>query len=171
MRALTIITCLALSLSAQTTLAQEGGYEADDAKIMIKCLDGVAAALTGDEAPLGDAAPRLEDCIGAAANICMEQPDGYTTVGMSACMARETAWWDEKLNADYAELRDTLDAEAFSALREAQRAWIGFREAECNFHYSYWRDGTIRSTFFSSCMLDLTARRAIGLETFLGWAL
>mgnify|MGYP002622176764 CR=1 FL=1 len=126
------------------------------------------------------------DCIGTAANACMEETEGgYTTPGMAGCLDAEREYWDGELNAAYGELRaraQQFDADppieglpprpsSVDALRDMQRAWIAFRDAECGFRYTYWREGTIRSLFFGSCMLDLTARRAIDLEEVANGAL
>jgi uncharacterized protein YecT (DUF1311 family) len=148
--------------------AQDGTYEPEDAKLMHKCVNAARAA-GGQDADAK--ASQLIDCIGTASDTCMDQPDNYATMGMANCMDRETAWWDEVLNAHYGNLRDGLDAESFAALRDAQRNWIAFRDAECNFNYTYWREGTVRTPAYARCMLEQTAHRAIALETVIGWAL
>ena len=42
------------------------------------------------------------DCVGAAADACMETPDGSSTVGMGYCLDAEWQWWDARLNQVYA---------------------------------------------------------------------
>ncbi|MDT8328983.1 MAG: lysozyme inhibitor LprI family protein, partial [Roseovarius sp.] len=79
-----------------------------------------------------------QDCIGKAAELCIEAtPGGSTTFGMGACTYQELSHWDGWLNGFYADLMSRLkaaDAEALrysshapkqaEALRDMQRAWI-----------------------------------------------
>lgn len=161
--ALCIITA---TLGTPGTQAQDLTYTPDDAALMQACLEPIRTTMGDLETT---PAKTLPDCIGAASDICMGTPEGGTTIGMSQCMARERIWWDEQLNTHYSALRESLDEESFTALREAQRKWIDFRDETCAFEYTFWREGTIRSIFYGSCMLDITARRAIDLEGYLGW--
>lgn len=178
----TFIAAAILAGAAPPASAQDADFTPEDAALLSRCVDLARIAVTGVNITAKSDAPaapprgantpqKLEDCIGVAADPCMDSPEGSTTVGMTQCLARETAWWDSQLNARYAELRTTLDVESFAELRGAQRAWIAFRDADCSFRYAYWREGTIRSLFYGSCMLDLTAKRAIDLEDVANWAL
>jgi uncharacterized protein YecT (DUF1311 family) len=146
MRALRL-AALALLLAAATPAVAQSGFTAADATALETCL---AAA---PETPA--------DCIGAAAYACQGAgPEFQSTLGIVECLSRETAWWDARLNADYQTIRAAIDAESFAALRDAQRAWMGWRDAKCKFDYVYWREGTIRSVMYASCQLETTARRA-----------
>lgn len=116
-------------------------------------------------------------CIGDASGACMEANEGgFTTVGMSDCTGRETTEWDRLLNEEYRLLQgDLAQADArgsglgagidrTDALRDAQRAWIAFRDADCLARYAQYQDGSIRSLIGSSCRLDHTARRTLELR-------
>lgn len=146
------IAALMLVLSAAPALAEDvPTFTTEDARLMVSCLDGSTVG-EGENAT---------DCVGVASRACMEtEPDGATTVGMVACTARETAWWDSQLNAHYSSLEASLSADLATALREAQRAWIAYRDAGCGFEYDLWSEGTIRSVVHAGCLLDETARRA-----------
>lgn len=119
------------------------------------------------------------DCIGAASELCMERTEGgFSTLGMAECVAAETGVWDRLLNETYQILRadlDEADAQAggragdqgvdrSDALRDAQRAWIAYRDAECLLRWAQFQDGTIRTTVAAACHLDFTARRAFELR-------
>lgn len=176
MKSLLAFIVIAVTVSTSPHLAAQETDQLDDAAAMTACLERSRGWLNeGQPLPKSDdpaEAPRaLADCIGAALGPCVETPEGMTTIGMAECLARETDWWDGLLNDHYRSLRETLDAESFNALREAQRAWITYSERNCGFQHTYWRAGTIRSTFHANCRLDMTARRAIKLEDFLGWSL
>ena len=147
-----ILMLAALLALTGPVLAQENAPTDEDRALLEQCLAGE------EEAPTPDA------CIGAASDACMAEPEGATTIGMTECSARETALWDERLNARYAELEETLEPEVFAALREAQRAWIAWRDAECSFARALWAPGTISTVVAANCLLDQTARRAIALD-------
>ncbi len=134
------------------------------------------AVLACFEATAGN--PNPPGCIGAAAEMCMEQSDGgYATVGMASCVSAETEIWDELLNTVYGDLRadmGALDADAINsgqsrveALRDAQRAWIAFRDADCAFNWAIFQEGTMRSLISTGCMLDMTSDRVLELHSHL----
>ena len=117
------------------------------------------------------------NCIAEAANLCQESDGGSTTLGIVACLQAETEVWDDLLNAQYLELRDSMREQDLEwpelgisravALRDVQRAWIAFRDAECGYAYARYQGGTIRNVVAASCVLEETARRALTLKAFL----
>ena len=122
-------------------------------------------------------AGRGEACIGEAAGQCMDTPDGYTTVGMGACLGRELDWWDARLNAAYGrlmEIEKAADAEMkeigatapemATALRAMQRAWIPYRDALCDYERSQWGGGTGQGPATAACLMTETGRQALWLE-------
>ncbi|CTQ33556.1 lysozyme inhibitor LprI family protein [Jannaschia rubra] len=154
-------TLLMAAFAATPAMAQQPVFDAASVRA---CFEGAA----------DPAAP----CIGEAATACMEASDnGYTTMGMAECTNLETAEWDRLLNIEYRRLRDqweALDVEAAGtsigagidrsdALRDAQRAWIAFRDADCAARYAQYQDGTIRTTIATGCHLSHTARRTLEL--------
>ena len=116
-------------------------------------------------------------CIGAMAQLCMDDQDGgHTTLGMSSCLGAEGQIWDRYLNAEYkatmiwSQFTDEDEAEYFPAfakraehLRAAQRAWIAFRDAECALAYAQWGSGSMRSIVGADCQMQMTAERTIAL--------
>lgn len=123
------------------------------------------------------AGPAREICVGLSAAACMETPEGYTTVGMSTCLGREFAYWDTRLDAAYRSLLESdgrTDAEMADlgsaapplvpALREMQRAWIGFRDAACAYERAQWGGGTGGGPASAHCAMTITARQALALE-------
>ncbi|WP_206513286.1 lysozyme inhibitor LprI family protein [Pelagibacterium montanilacus] len=146
-----LVALLALA-SASPLAAQDGHIEAFDAGLLEAC---------ADEAGDADA---LSACVGVAADACQEAPGGATTMGIAACLMAESAVWDDRLNTAYGALRDGLADAPADSLRDAQRAWIAFRDADCAFQYALWGEGTMRQIAGASCVLDHTARRAIALE-------
>lgn len=134
-----------------------------DTGLVRACFDGADAI---GAAPL---------CVGEASELCQDK-FGYDTVSMGACIAAETQAWDDLLNETYGIVRPELarrDAEygyAISTadeLRNAQRAWIAFRDAECGLLWAMYQEGTMRTLIGGSCRLDMTARRVFELRALL----
>lgn len=142
-------------------------YQPDDVIMLQSCLETVRDINNDPEA--GERASANE-CIGIVSDACqMEASENQSTAGMVMCGSREISWWDELLNSHYISLKDALGAEEFDKLRTAQRAWLAYRDAQCEFDHFYWRDGTIRSLFSVSCQLNMTAERALALGDILEW--
>ena len=116
-------------------------------------------------------------CLGIFSGICMaEEEGGETTLGMSFCLHSASVVWDGLLNQEYARAKDwavAMDqddskyfpeyANRVNALRDAQRAWITFRDAECELAYSVWGSGSMRHIAGNNCILDQTAKRTVQL--------
>jgi uncharacterized protein YecT (DUF1311 family) len=96
---------------------------------------------------------------------------------MSFCYDKELAFWDARLNAAYGalmEIEKAGDAElkelgsaapsTSAALREMQRAWIGYRDAACAYELSQWGGGTGGGPATADCLMRLTAAQALTLE-------
>ena len=135
-------------------------------------VDPSAVRACYDSTPIGVTFP---DCLGSASDQCQLQDGGSTTIGMTDCIMSENAAWDGLLNEAYQSLRATwadreegaggLSGDELNAsLRDAQRAWIAFRDAECNLQYDRYRSGTIRSVVGANCLMVMTASRAIALR-------
>ena len=150
----------------------------------------VAAVLAGLAAPVGAGEVGLEacladtdrpaDCIGSLAGSCMAaRPDGESTLGMVECIGVETAAWDGLLNATYrAVMESARDADAtgdvlseehtrVATLRDAQRAWIAFRDADCLAQAARWGLGSLGQVSAANCLLSMTAERTIHLRGLL----
>ena len=100
---------------------------------------------------------------------CLKGPTGQTQMGMQQCAAGETARHDARLNRNYKAILDQLDsADDKDAIRNAQRAWIAFRDADCGSYVSMtW--GSMSHLEGAQCLTDRTRERADQLEDFLKW--
>ncbi|MER0238645.1 lysozyme inhibitor LprI family protein [Fulvimarina sp. MAC8] len=162
---LRLITALAFAAAFTPHASAQTGSGSGDAKAAIdSCLSQSSES-------------NQRGCIGTYADACMESPDGQTTTGMTDCLTAESDAWDAVLNERYqarmadakeidatrAELGDSQPSQAAETLRTAQRAWIAFRDAECDRIFELNKDGTIRLPETAGCMNRLTAERAIEL--------
>lgn len=105
------------------------------------------------------------DGLTAAYGACMSASGG-TTYGMLACVGDEHARQDARLNRVYQELMRALSRERGEALRAAQRLWIRYRDANCDFYYDP-QGGTAAGLSGTACLLTETAERAAELERIL----
>ncbi|WP_299666041.1 lysozyme inhibitor LprI family protein [uncultured Ruegeria sp.] len=113
------------------------------------------------------AGSNLPECVGDAASTCQSAPGNDTTIGIALCIQAETTVWDALLNEQYNLRRPELteeSAELANQLRDAQRAWINFRDAECGLQYSLRLGGSIRTIIAANCVLAETAERALELR-------
>ena len=76
---------------------------------------------------------------------------------------------DAQLNAVYRKLTARLaGGPGARSLVEAQRAWVRFRDAECELATSDNEGGSIRPMLTSACMESMTRRRTAALEEYMG---
>ncbi len=95
---------------------------------------------------------------------CMDASGGVT-VAMLECIATETERQDSRLNRAYKDVMGQLSAERKQQLRQAQRLWIKYRDANCGFYAD--PDGGILATVNASdCIRSETTARANELEGF-----
>lgn len=148
-----------LLLGAVPAAAQAGGALAVDPAIVEAC---VADTAVGDLAP---------PCIGAGSAQCQQAPGGDTTQGIATCAMAEHAAWDTVLNREYKGARNAYGADptAAASLRDAQRAWIAWRDAECTFQHDRYGGGSMRTIAAANCRMSMTAQRALELRALQGW--
>jgi uncharacterized protein YecT (DUF1311 family) len=88
--------------------------------------------------------------------------DAKSTTEIVQCLATQTAIWDRRLNTAYQKLLASLPPRQRERLRNAQRLWVQFRDANCAYFAS--GQGSITRIEAGQCMLRLTAARAQELE-------
>lgn len=106
-------------------------------------------------------------CIGGFATACISDAGLTDSISIAQCMETETQAWDAVLNTAYQSLRADLAGPdmlpvAAEALRDAQRAWIPFRDAEC-LSRGNLTTGTGHFEDGAACMMRVTATRALDL--------
>ena len=88
---------------------------------------------------------------------------------MNQCAAQEKKAADDELNRLYKQITARLkdNPEAKQLLIKAQRAWIGFRDAECNFSASGVEGGSVYPLIYGNCVTALTKARVETFKTYL----
>ena len=95
---------------------------------------------------------------------CMDKSGGVT-VSMLDCIGAETKRQDARLNKNYKQVMAQLDDAGKTRLREAQKAWIKFRDTNVDF-YRDPNGGTAATLTGADRYLTMTAQRASELEKF-----
>jgi uncharacterized protein YecT (DUF1311 family) len=86
-----------------------------------------------------------------------------STYEIVECLKAQTAQWDKRLNAAYQQaLKDAVSPKQAGQLRNAQRLWAQYRDANCL--YYDLGEGTIARIETGYCTRDLTKTRALELE-------
>ncbi|MEL7560480.1 lysozyme inhibitor LprI family protein [Stutzerimonas chloritidismutans] len=84
---------------------------------------------------------------------------GGVTINMLDCMGSETEQQDARLNQNYKAAMQSLTPAQQTQLRDAQRLWIKFRDADCDLLGSL-TGGSIDRISSASCFMDMTKQRA-----------
>ncbi|WP_442109557.1 lysozyme inhibitor LprI family protein [Pseudomonas sp. NUPR-001] len=102
----------------------------------------------------------------AAYSQCMQ--NAATTVASKACIGAEIEQQDARLNAAYKSAMAALEPAQQGQLRDAQRAWIKYRDANCELYYRL-TGGTIDQLNGAGCVLEMTKARATELSGLNGY--
>ena len=78
---------------------------------------------------------------------------------MNDCAGKEYKAADAVLNQVYRQLVAKLDDEEKSQLKEAQTAWLKYRDLNCGFVADQYKGGTIRPMIHGLCLADVTKNR------------
>ncbi|AMD01477.1 lysozyme inhibitor LprI family protein [Halomonas chromatireducens] len=97
---------------------------------------------------------------------CMAESGGVT-INMMNCISEEIRTQDARLNGAYQKLRSEIAEERRQELLAAQRLWIQYRDANCQFYAT--AGGTLAMVASNECVLRETAERAQELENLRGW--
>jgi uncharacterized protein YecT (DUF1311 family) len=90
-----------------------------------------------------------------------------TTVGMNNCAMEACKQWDTELNKYYKLLIEVLSKEEKQELKDAQIAWLKYRDLETKFRMDTLlnNQGTMYSNMAMSEKLDIVKQRALELKS------
>jgi len=78
---------------------------------------------------------------------------------LDQCAGRDFDAADDRLNALYRKLMAGYDAANQEKLKAAEKAWIAWRDAECDYETNGTAGGTINPMMFTKCRTDKTEAR------------
>lgn len=88
-----------------------------------------------------------------------------TQTDLNICFDKLFRRADAELNRVYAQVRGKISPAGQSMLRDVERAWLDYRDKECEFETAGSAGGSIRPMLVSQCLAALTNRRIRELET------
>jgi uncharacterized protein YecT (DUF1311 family) len=91
--------------------------------------------------------------------------EAKTTLQINECFAKELKKADARLNRVYQQTREKLSPQDAALLQKAQRAWVAFRDAQCEAEHALLDGGTAGPAALMSCKLELTRRRVAEIKT------
>ena len=106
---------------------------------------------------------------GAAA---VEECEGVSTAEILKCLGDQYQSADDALNEIYQDLRENClrdDGKGFRKLQNAQRAWITYRDLNCEWAGHAMAGGTGENILRLSCLTHMTEQRAEELNEDKQW--
>ncbi len=102
-------------------------------------------------------------CVFAVLTLGAGQADPCKTranqLELTQCADRELAKSDAALNQTYRKLVADLDDEHRALLQKAQRAWVAFRDADCDLDASVALGGSMHPMLVAECRAAMTGAR------------
>ena len=83
---------------------------------------------------------------------------------MTQCAADAYKAADAVLNQVYRQLVAKLDDDEKAQLKEAQTAWLKYRDTNCDFVADQYKGGTMRPMIYAGCLADVTKNRTSELR-------
>lgn len=89
-----------------------------------------------------------------------------TQSAMNATATNAAKAADQALNTQYRATASKLSPASRTALRDAQRSWVGFRDQECKFASSGVKGGSAYPMVYAGCLKRLSDDRTRQLKTY-----
>ncbi len=90
--------------------------------------------------------------------------DAVSTKDMQDCMDKEWKKSDAELNRVYQAALKKLKPEQAALLKKAQRAWLTYRDAQCEADYKMFAGGSAAPLALTQCRVTLTQERSKTLK-------
>lgn len=108
------------------------------------------------------------DPIDAALEQCLKTPRGETTAGMTECTHAAYQAYDRQMNTLYQAVMRKSDPASREAIRNAQRAWLAYRNAQKAADNAPWRAdrGSMASPDIEGLNVEAIRARIAELEYY-----
>lgn len=99
---------------------------------------------------------------------CLDDAANASTAGQTQCEADASRAYDRRMNAAYTTLMRSLPPPAAQVLRQAQQAWLAFRDAESKARGALYatRQGTMYVPMQAGGATVIVRDRALQLESY-----
>ncbi|SRR5712692_7537124 len=101
----------------------------------------------------------------ATSNVTRAQcEDAKSTLQINECFAKELKKAEAEVNKIYQLTVKKLQPDDAALLRRAQRAWLAYRDAQCEAEHALWGGGTGGPAALMSCKVELTRQRVAEIQ-------
>ena len=130
------------------------------------CYDRAKGQAELDFCSAGEAEAKKHGIEDAEAVACFDKE--LSQMGMNMCAGQEFERADKALNAAWSKAKGWVkdDPQATKVLLESQRAWLKFRDAQCELISDQNRGGSIVPLVHGKCLTSLTRERTEALANF-----
>jgi len=90
---------------------------------------------------------------------------GQSQAEMTMCWGKEYKAADAKLNKTYQDFMSKLDESEKVRLKNAQLAWLKYRDTNCEFVADQYKGGSMRPMIAAMCLADVTNARVNELKS------
>jgi uncharacterized protein YecT (DUF1311 family) len=97
--------------------------------------------------------------------------DAGSNTEVTQCFITASHTADKQLNETYVRIGQVLSPDEQEQLKEAQRLWVKFRDANCTAERSLYGGGTAAPMVYAACLEADTRQRITELKTMYGWRL
>lgn len=104
-------------------------------------------------------AAALALCAVLSAQAATDCDQAVRQADLNRCAAQAFKREDTRLNSLYKELIGRSDKAQAGKLKQAQRAWISFRDLHCQYEQSRYQGGSMAPLVHASCLGNLTRQR------------
>ncbi|HEY6269994.1 MAG TPA: lysozyme inhibitor LprI family protein [Candidatus Acidoferrum sp.] len=87
-----------------------------------------------------------------------------STLQINECFAKELKKAEAEVNKIYQLSVKKLEPDDAALLRKAQRAWLAYRDAQCEAEHALWGGGTGGPAALMSCRVELTRQRVAEIQ-------
>ena len=131
-------------------------------------LHGIVRTLSVAAALLLPLAVWAADPIDDALERCLKTPHGQTTAGMTECTHTAYQAYDRQMNTLYQAVMAKSDPVSREAIRNAQRAWLAYRNAQKAADNAPWRAdaGSVASPDIEGLNVEAIRARIAELEYY-----
>lgn len=98
-------------------------------------------------------------------NLNCKNPQAQQEMNRCAGLSYQNA--DKKLNQVYQQVMPKLEKSRKQKLITAQKAWINFRDTNCEFEKSSFQGGSMAPLIYAGCLERLTQQRTQQLQNYL----
>src|ERR1044072_490442 len=91
--------------------------------------------------------------------------DAQSQAEMNMCWGKEYKAADAKMNKTYQDFMSKLDESEKVQLKNAQLAWLKYRDTNCEFVADQYKGGTMRPTIAAICLAEVTHAGAKELKS------